>query len=282
MSSASPVQSSFPTELIEEILDYFDCLPDKDIQKILDHPSEGYKCGRVAILTSCSLVSRAWLPRSRYHLFRSVRLSPKNHAQFLPLVTSPLCSFLNSLRELVLTEEHREETAYRDCNDPKGGGYWIHRVLLNFPLSIFPRIRMLTITAARFDYMSKGNFSKMLDHLSGPTTITHLAIRHCMFRKQDQLIQALSSFKSLDCVYLQCPTLRIFPERDDKTQSPIPTLSPSFSSLMINIDSIQNIVWMARIISVTGASLKRLSIALWPKMVTWDDRSMYQNSSEQN
>ncbi|SJL14801.1 uncharacterized protein ARMOST_18272 [Armillaria ostoyae] len=270
MSCASPIQSSFPIELIEEILDYFDYLPDKDIQRILDCPSEGYKCGRVAVLTSCSLVSRAWLPRSRYHLFGSVRLSPKNHARFLPLVTSPLCSFLNSVRELVLTEEDREETI--DYNDPEGD-YWIHRVLPNFALSIFPRIRLLTITAARFDYMSKGNFSKMLNHLSGPTTITHLAIRHCMFRKQDQLIQALSSVKSSDCVCLQSPTLRVIPERDDKTQSQIltPTLSPSFSSLMINIDSTQSIVWMARIIPVAGVSLKRLSITLRPDLAaTWD------------
>ncbi|PBK79996.1 hypothetical protein ARMGADRAFT_95773 [Armillaria gallica] len=279
MSSASPIQSSLPIELIEEILDHVNCLPAKDIQSILCHSSRGYNSGRVATLASCSLVCRAWLPRSRFHLFRSVYLEPNNYVSFLLLITSPFCSFLNSVLELVLSDEYQEGTIYSGCEDPDGDDYWIHKVLPNFALSLFADTRVLTIHAARFDYMSE-DFAKTLDHLSGPTTITHLAIRYCVFWTQDHLIQALSSIKSLDAVDLCCPTLRTFPERDDKTQSPLPTLPASVSSLMINIDSAENIVWMARIISVTGASLKRLNIRLWPRTVTWDRCSMYQISSK--
>ncbi|SJL14802.1 uncharacterized protein ARMOST_18273 [Armillaria ostoyae] len=278
MSSTSPIQSSFPIELIEEILDHVNCLPAKDIQSILRHSSGGYNSGRVATLASCALVCRAWLPRSRFHLFRSVYLEPDNYASFLPLITSPFCSFLNSVLELVLSDEYREETIYSGCGDPEGDDYWIHKALPNFALSLFADIRLLTIHAARFDYMSEEDFAKTLDHLFGSTTITHLAIRYCVFWTQDHLIQALSSIKSLDAVNLRCPTLRTFPKRDDKTQSPLPTLPASVSSLMINIDSAQNIVWMARIISVTGASLKRLNIRLWPRMVTWNCMDDFYNA----
>ncbi|KAK0219201.1 hypothetical protein IW262DRAFT_1389968 [Armillaria fumosa] len=121
--------------------------------------------------------------------------------------------------------------------------------------------------------MSEENFAKVLEHLSGPTTITHLSLRHCVFLSQNHLIQAMSSIKSLDAVNLWCPILRIIPKRCDKTQSPISTLPASVSSLTIYIDSAEDIIWMARIISVTGRSLKRLNIELWPRMVTWD-RSM--------
>lgn len=33
-------------------------------------------------LATCSLVCRAWLPRTRHHLFRSVSITPQNHARF--------------------------------------------------------------------------------------------------------------------------------------------------------------------------------------------------------
>ncbi|KAK0437691.1 hypothetical protein EV421DRAFT_1007502 [Armillaria borealis] len=270
MTSTSPIQSSFPIELIEEILDHVNCLPAQDIQSILRHSSGGYNNGRVATLASFSLVCRAWLPRSRFHLFRSVYLRLDNHASFLPLIISPFCSFLNSVLELVLSDEYKDGTIYSGCEDPEGDDYWMHKALPNFALSLFADIRLLTIHAARFDYMSEEDFAKTLNRLSGPTTITHLAIRYCVLWTQDHLIQALSSIKSLAAVCLCCPTLRTIPERDDKTQSPLPTLPASVASLMINIDSAQNIVWMARIISVTGASLKRLNIRLWPRMVTWD------------
>ncbi|KAK0492893.1 hypothetical protein EDD18DRAFT_440678 [Armillaria luteobubalina] len=150
----------------------------------------------------------------------------------------------------------------------RGDGYWIRRVLPNFALSIFPHIRLLTITAARFDYMSEENFSKVLRHLSSPTTITHLALRHCVFLSQNHLIQALSSIKSLGAVNLWCPILRIILKCHDKPQSAISTLHASVSSLTIYIDSAEDIIWMARIISVTGASLKRLNIRLRSRMIT--------------
>ncbi|KAK0488319.1 hypothetical protein EDD18DRAFT_1190466 [Armillaria luteobubalina] len=121
--------------------------------------------------------------------------------------------------------------------------------------------------------MSEENFSKVLRHLSSPTTITHLALRHCVFLSQNHLIQALSSIKSLGAVNLWCPILRIILKCHDKPQSTISTLPASVSSLTIYIDSAEDIIWMARIISVTGASLKRLNIRLWLRLIT-RNRSM--------
>ncbi|KAK0472552.1 hypothetical protein IW261DRAFT_1508054 [Armillaria novae-zelandiae] len=270
MSSTSPIPRSLPIELIEEILDYVNCLPDKDIQGILRHPSRGYNSGRVTTLASCSLVCRAWLPRSRFHLFVSVTLRLYNYASFLPLIASPLCSFLNSVFEVVLSDHYQDETIYSENEDPEGDYYWIHKVLPNLDFSLFADVQYLTIYAARFDHMSEDDFMKTLERLSSPTTITHLSIAYCVFWTQDHFIQALPSIKSLYAVNLSYTIFRRIPQCDDKTQYPLPALPASVSSLIINIDIDADVGWMAKIVSVTGASLKRLNIKMRPMVVTWD------------
>ncbi|KAK0460795.1 hypothetical protein IW261DRAFT_1533181 [Armillaria novae-zelandiae] len=221
MSSTSPIPSSLPIELIEEILDYVNCLPDKDIQGILRHPSRGYNSGRVTTLASCSLVCRAWLPRSRFHLFVS---------------SSPITT---KTRLYILKTKTRRGIII---------GYTKF-----YPTSISPYSQ-----TSNLDYMSEDDFMKTLERLSSPTTITHLSIAYYVFWTQDHFIQALSSIKS-----------RI-PQCDDKTQYPLPALPASVSSLIINIGIDADVGWMAKIVSVTGASLKRLNIKVRPMVVTWD------------
>ncbi|KAF7324731.1 hypothetical protein MKEN_00514800 [Mycena kentingensis (nom. inval.)] len=73
--------SSFPLELIEEIVDYLGDRKD---------------------LKACSLVSRAWVPRCRHHLFadRPFTILPRNIRQFAAFLASPYCTFLAHVQEV--------------------------------------------------------------------------------------------------------------------------------------------------------------------------------------
>ncbi|KAJ7066408.1 hypothetical protein C8F01DRAFT_1248429 [Mycena amicta] len=53
-------------------------------------------------LFSCSLVCKAWLPSTRYHLFRKVVLHLGNagEATFIALLQHPLCTFTTSVRKV--------------------------------------------------------------------------------------------------------------------------------------------------------------------------------------
>lgn len=55
-------------------------------------------------LAHCSLVCRAWLPPTRYHLFRKISLRPWDADGFLELLDSPHCTILNFVRDLHIAE----------------------------------------------------------------------------------------------------------------------------------------------------------------------------------
>ncbi|KAK7450572.1 hypothetical protein VKT23_012881 [Stygiomarasmius scandens] len=77
----------------------------------------------VPSLSSSSLVCRAWLPTTRYHLFRtpvlyqvSLGRSPKdNTAPFLRLLDLPLCTFRHTIQGCVLNIQR--EAVFRRCID---------------------------------------------------------------------------------------------------------------------------------------------------------------------
>ncbi|KAJ7253740.1 hypothetical protein B0H12DRAFT_1116458 [Mycena haematopus] len=70
----------FPQELVDDILD---C-----------------SAGDPRSLKTCSLVSLAWVPRSRSHLFEECVLSPSKIAPFCDLMRSPDCTFLSHVRSI--------------------------------------------------------------------------------------------------------------------------------------------------------------------------------------
>ncbi|KAJ7616459.1 hypothetical protein FB45DRAFT_934272 [Roridomyces roridus] len=78
--------SAFPSEIVELIID------------------EARSCP--STLTACSLVCRQWLPRARYHAFSSIHLEQCNGvngdriATFIPLLESPLATFISSVRQV--------------------------------------------------------------------------------------------------------------------------------------------------------------------------------------
>ncbi|KAJ7642620.1 hypothetical protein DFH06DRAFT_999532, partial [Mycena polygramma] len=77
--------ANFPAELVESVID--------ELQR------------DESTLLNCSLVSKQWLPRSRYHCFSSVTLSadleglPQIH-RFLSLLDSPGATFITCITKL--------------------------------------------------------------------------------------------------------------------------------------------------------------------------------------
>ncbi|KAJ6551399.1 hypothetical protein B0H19DRAFT_1157486 [Mycena capillaripes] len=70
-------------------------LPQELIDEILEHLAEDYKS-----LKACSLVSRAWVLRSRSNLFETCTLLPRNIHVFQELLRSPGCTFLRHIRSI--------------------------------------------------------------------------------------------------------------------------------------------------------------------------------------
>ncbi|KAJ3808439.1 hypothetical protein F5876DRAFT_78721 [Lentinula aff. lateritia] len=84
-------------------------------QELLDHILD-YHHASVSSLSSSSLVSRSWLPTTRYHLFRipvlyqkSFGRSPRDNTKtFLELLDSPLCTFRHTIQGCVLNIEFKD------------------------------------------------------------------------------------------------------------------------------------------------------------------------------
>src|ERR1700683_4393540 len=108
--------AKIPSELSDAILD---CLPDK------------YS------LNSCSTVCKAWLPRTRHHIFGRLRLEPSTCARFFELVDSPLSTIAPYVQHL-------------DVTRPYGGGglSWFKDILPR--LAIFTAVQSSTLTLANF------------------------------------------------------------------------------------------------------------------------------------
>ncbi|KAJ7141086.1 hypothetical protein C8R44DRAFT_603818 [Mycena epipterygia] len=73
------------------------CLP----TEVIDYIADGNR-GNKKILSSCSLVCKAWLPSSRYCLFSEfdVYLGPAVGASFLRLLDHPLCTIVHCIRSI--------------------------------------------------------------------------------------------------------------------------------------------------------------------------------------
>ncbi|KAF7369074.1 hypothetical protein MVEN_00234200 [Mycena venus] len=69
-------------------------LPQELVDLILDHlvGARSFK--------ACSLVSRAWMPRSRSYLFKTCKLSLRNLGAFCDLLRSPNCTFIPHVRSI--------------------------------------------------------------------------------------------------------------------------------------------------------------------------------------
>ncbi|KAF7377646.1 hypothetical protein MSAN_00187500 [Mycena sanguinolenta] len=78
-----------PQELVDSILDYLE--------------------GDPASLRTCSLLARAWVPRSRSYLFESLLINAENILVFRDLLRSPCCTFIPHVRSISAERPHRHK-----------------------------------------------------------------------------------------------------------------------------------------------------------------------------
>ncbi|KAK0184758.1 hypothetical protein F5146DRAFT_1228422 [Armillaria mellea] len=254
-------QRSFPAEIVEVIIDRVHrfTYPTDDY----DHdPRVKPKDERRLALKSCSLVCRAWLPRSRYYLFRTTTVSLLNHRIFIQLIASPNCSFLNSIDTLVLKEGYNGHLNNSDSDTPfwrvDPENVWLPKTLSTATLPIFPNIRKLLIITGAFYVVSKEDCEKLLSLLSGLPSLTHLALIECVFSTVDDVIRVLSSCQALESARLEDVMFMRSSTPEITAQSHLLRLPASLSSLAITVgDGDSDIL---QIISVAGPSLKHLSM----------------------
>ncbi|KAJ6466879.1 hypothetical protein C8R45DRAFT_479945 [Mycena sanguinolenta] len=80
------IGSKLPQELVDMIID---CLG-----------------GQSVSLKTCSLVSRAWVPHSRFYLFETCSITPENVFAFRDLMSSPCCTFKPHIRTINAERRH--------------------------------------------------------------------------------------------------------------------------------------------------------------------------------
>jgi len=160
--------SHIPSELIDEIIDRINA----DIYSLM----------------TCSTVSKAWLPRSRHHIFGRLCLQPSTSAKFFELVDSPLSTIAPYVRHLVLTRTYGG-----------GGQLWFPGVLPR--LITFTALLSCTLTLANF-VPFKGDLTPIF--ASSFRLLSHLALSRCRFK----------SFAQFTDVMCACPNLESFASTD--------------------------------------------------------------------
>ncbi|KAK0219224.1 hypothetical protein IW262DRAFT_1495110 [Armillaria fumosa] len=269
-------QGSVPAEIVDEIIDSIHRFPYPAHNVDKDRFAKP-KDGRRLALKLCSLVCRAWLPRTRYHLFRTTTVSLMNHGVFMQLIASPNCSFLSFIDTIILKEGMDGNWNNSDsdtpfwCDDPQR--IWICKALSTTTLSIFSNIRKLHIINGAFHVILKEDCAKIPLLLSNLPSLTHLALIECIFPTVDDIIRVLSSCQTLESVRLE-NIIFVQPFAGSYSpgiaaQSHLPCLPASLSSLAFTVGNEESVI--LQIISVAGPSLKHLSMSLTPLKITRDD-----------
>ncbi len=262
-------QGSFPAEIVDGIIDSVHRFP----YPPRNDPRAKPKDERCLALKSCSLVCRAWLPRSRYHLFRTTTVSFLNHTVFMRLITSPNCSFLSFIDTLVLKEGYNvnwndsgSDTPFSRVDGPQC--IWLRKALSTATLPIIPYIRKLHIITGAFHVISNEDCTKNLLLLSSLTSLTHLALIECIFTTVDDVIRVLSLCQALESARLENVIFMGSSPPGITAQSHLPRLPASLSSLAITVGNEDSII--LQIIPIAGPSLKHLSMSLTPLKITRD------------
>ena len=118
------LRPAIPTEVVERIIDMVAELVDEIYWEDLEERSH--------ILHACSLVGRAWVPRSRLHLFRDVLLSSDWNTR----------RFLDSLARCQALGQYVEILRVLPSNEDEMSCGWMFKALSTLPPSV-PHLREL-------------------------------------------------------------------------------------------------------------------------------------------
>lgn len=184
--------NGYPQELIERIIDFVK----GDEQKVSYPPADvlviHVGTGRPHIcasndLRSCSLVSKAWLPRSRYHLFYHIALYGRyGPPRFIKLLGSPHGTIVPYVRRLQLYDSGYCHN-YEVC--------WLYKALPR--LALLTAIESLHIGSREFERLDDTVIASCFSNLR---LLKSLRIDNCSFASFCQLGNALAASACLECL----------------------------------------------------------------------------------
>jgi hypothetical protein len=184
---AGSVTIRFPNELIDRIIDHVKwnepCRPPRDILLTYVNKLQVYQRKD---LRACSLVSRAWLPRSRYHLFYHVALrSDRSHpSRFLKLLGSPHGTIAPYARHLEL---------YEGKETKQWEKVWLNKAFSR--LAMMTNVESIRISHADFDKFDNMAITALLSIFS---RLTYLRLEHCSFLSVPLFLDLLSASTRLE------------------------------------------------------------------------------------
>ncbi|KJA17670.1 hypothetical protein HYPSUDRAFT_46146 [Hypholoma sublateritium FD-334 SS-4] len=169
------------------------------IEQFIDHLHDNKEA-----LRECALVCRAWVPRSRYHLFESVTISPPRSTPidgrypFSDLIASlnhPLCTFASSVRKISISDPEYI-VAWGAGSRKMADSNWINPFALHLD-----KLRSVTLLDVTLLHRVTVNCFKSIT-LIKPTfaiQITHLVLDVSYFpsRQSKEIMKIIHSFSSL-------------------------------------------------------------------------------------
>jgi hypothetical protein len=186
---AGSALSNFPQELIDKIIDHVRW-------NELHRPGSG-------VMRTCSLISRTWLPRSRYHLFDHVTLrADRNQPKlFLKLLGSLRGTIAPYVRHLELHEGRA--TSGWDKN-------WLNKGLPQ--LAVMTAVESICIWHGNFEQLDDTAIAAWFSNLG---RVTSLRLEYCSFSSPLQFINMLSSAPHIE--HLSLDVVKAVPRSSNKT-----------------------------------------------------------------
>jgi hypothetical protein len=181
--------SRFPQELIDHVIDHVKWNEQRASYRhddiLLTYLNKLQVIERMDLRT-CSLISKTWLPRSRYHLFYHValRADGTHPLRFLKFLDSPLGQIAPHVRHLELYERTAE------C---AGEFFWLNKALPR--LAGLAAVESLSVYCGRFERLDDATLVAFFSRFS---MLKYLRLKRCTFSSPTQLLDAISASAHLE------------------------------------------------------------------------------------
>ncbi|CDO70005.1 hypothetical protein BN946_scf184354.g7 [Trametes cinnabarina] len=175
MMSIFPRRASLPPELCDYTIDY---LWD-DIES----------------LRACSLACRAWLPSSRFHLFRNVRLRHADDVERFRALLSSAPGIVHCVRKLSFSADYNGATPE---GSPREDDAWVNGVAELLPM--LSHVTALGIARVRWHALSDETRAAFAGLFKG---VRQLFLFEVSFDASRDVIAFLSGFPALEELYFQ-------------------------------------------------------------------------------
>lgn len=202
----------------------------------------------VPTLRVCSLVCKAWLPVSRYHLIPAISLGPKNVKSFLRLLNSPHSTISSGIHHVSIQSDsdaisHRKSRESRiypaDINISTDGATFscdetLLRLLAPFPL----------LTSLSFSWLRTGfTLPTTAALIHGFPGLTELEFRTCTFPSFDKFTSMICALQNLRRIVLADVTWVDLALPESPTRQSLP---PRLEALDLYLSPIGHIcTWLA-------------------------------------